>query len=284
MSRIKYFEEESLPDNAVNAAISLKINTGNIFDPQTAFSEKGDFIVPKFKTAYLVFILNSRKLQRLHIESYYDEANGKIYGQFINKQQKSAKGDKTEPTRELKKWIITSVTTLIDLKTESGKSFFAACCKDRQVAGTERAYPVPYFRIEVPELRAEAENEQYEVLEEALAIVSAMKEKELDDLATMLNITGYAGGTLTQKRGILRKAAISNPKDVVEAKKNEDMGIIIQIKRAIDAKVVKEIKGVFVFADYQLGTSHEMCVYWAKQNPDVFQVICESTQQKTNKK
>ena len=67
MSRIKYFEEESLPENAVNAAISLKINTGNIFDPQKVFSENGDFIVPKFKTAYLVFILNSRKLQSLHI-------------------------------------------------------------------------------------------------------------------------------------------------------------------------------------------------------------------------
>lgn len=283
MSRIKYFEEESLPENAVNAAISLKINTGNIFDPQKVFSENGDFIVPKFKTAYLVFILNSRKLQRLHIESYYDQSNGKIYGQYLSKQAKTSKADKTEVVKELKKWVISSVTTQIDLKTESGKAFFAACCKDRQVAGTERAYPVPYFRIEVPELRAEVENEQYEELEEALAIVSAMKEKELDDLATMLNITGYIGGTLVQKRGILRKAAITNPKDVVEAKKNEDMGTIIQIKKAIDAKVIKEIKGVFVFADYQLGTSHEMCVYWAKQNPDVFEVICESTQQKTKK-
>lgn len=270
MSRVKFFEEESLPESATATAMELRINVDNIFNPLECFTDKGDFQVPKnIKLAYLVYTDTPRKLQRVHIETYVDYSTGKIYGAWAN-------ADKTEK----KKWVITTHTTKIDLTKKDDAAFFAACCCDRQVAGTARAFPKPIFRIEVPEMRFEKELEQYESLEMALSLTSKMTEADLDDMALMMNVTSFANKTLSEKKAYMRKLATTNSEEVVNAVNNKKNIIILTLKRAEDKKIIKNIKGVYSFADHHLGTTIEQAINWCEQNQEIFELIKNSLDQK----
>jgi hypothetical protein len=261
MSTKQLIFEDSIDNEKLGDVISFRTDPSNIFDPESCIDDDGKFVRPHgIKKAYLIFLLENRKLQKFELESTRIE--DEIFGEH-------KPNDKTS----LKRYPITSVTTLMDLDTPSGLGLFKACCMSRFVQGTPNAFARPYFRIEVPELRAQHEVAMLDDLQEAINYVSDLTEEQLDDLSIILNITGFIGKTTYEKKAYMRKLCTSNAALIVEAKNNESAVTIISIKKAIDKGIISNKNGVFRFGDYTLGTTIEQVVVWTSQNSELFELI-----------
>lgn len=270
---------EFLEPEATKQVIDFQINTGNVLNIESFFDKKGNVVPPEgVKKAYLIFILESRKLSRIELESVFDYDTGLVYGAY-----KKAAGKGKDDKKELKRWPITSVTTEINLLTQDGKDFFAMCCMNRLVAGTRNQVAKPYFRLEIPEIRAAEEGKQLDDLEEAMNFVSGLSEDQMDDLAVLLRITNFGNESKLQKKTILRKFVMNNPTLVVNAKNNKDAANIIIFNRALAANVIKNQHGVFRWADYSLGTTEEQCISWFEQNGELFNTLLNDVNRKTKK-
>lgn len=262
--------DDSLNDSLLQSAMTVNTKADVVFNVQSCFDENGKFIYPKgVKTAYLIYIQESRKLQKFDFPSTMSENGKHVYGAYKN-----------EAKTELKRFSIVSVTTLLNLETPLGKAMFAAACASRFTVGAKDAYPNPYFKIEIPELRAELELAELDNAEEALTYVSKLNEEELYDLALLLGITGLSSKTLSEKKTFMRKMALNTPEKIITAKNDQDKAIILIVKKAIGQKIIKEQKGVFLFSDYQMGITIEQTVHFCKQNEEIFELIKSSLTKK----
>lgn len=261
---------DSLNDSLLQSAMTINTKTDVIFDVQSCFGEDGKFNYPKgVKTAYLIYIQEARKLQKFDFPSSMSENGKYVYGAYKN-----------EAKTELKRFSIVSTTTLLNLETPLGKAMFSAACASRFTVGAKDAFPNPYFKIEIPELRAQIELEHLDDAEEALVYVSKLKEDELYDLALLLGITGFSNRSLSEKKTFMRKLALDNPEKIITAKNDQDKAIILIVKKAIGQKIIKEQKGVFLFSDYQMGITIEQTVHFCKQNEEIFELIKSSLTKK----
>jgi hypothetical protein len=271
---------EFLTEDITKQVIDFSINTGHTVDPTSFFDEKGNVKVPKgADKAYLIFILESRRLAKIELESVYDPELDIVYGGF-----KKVAGAKKDDKKELRRYPINSVTTEINLKSPEGIEFFQMCCASRFVAGTKNAFAKPYFRIEIPELTAQKELEKYDSLDEAIGWIAKLKEEEMDDLAIILGILGFSSQTPAQKKTILRKYSLNNPAKVVEAKNNKDSKMLVMFHKALANQVIKNVKGVYRWADYGLGTTNEQCISFFEQNNELYEMILVDLNNKLKKK
>lgn len=270
---VKEYPQESLSDELTSAALQFRTDTNNIFDPKSCINEEdGKFTFPKgIKKAYLVSILDKRKLQKFELDSTVIHED-LIYGAW-----------KTKDKTERKKWSITSNTTSIDLLSNGGKEFFMAACASRFVYGSPNAYPNPYFRIEIPELRAAVELEDIDNIQEALNYVTDLTESQLDDLSLVLNLNGFIAKPVKEKKAFIRKLAIEKANVIVSAKNNKDSATVVKIKRAIDEKVITQTNGVYKFADYNLGVTIEQVVTFFGQNEEIAEIVTSSLNEKAKK-
>lgn len=269
------YEEDSLPAEVPQEVIRLGKEYDLVFDPKSIFTEKLDVRLPKeiegIKVAYLIFTLPARKLQKITLESQTSNKGAKIYGEWQDK-------DKTIR----KKYPITTTTTKIDMTTISGQNFFAMCCANPFVYGSLYQGETTYFKLEIPELRAHNEMNKFENVEDALVYVSKLKDVELDDLAVLLSLEGFRGLSPVEKRTMIKRIAIENPDRIVNIKNNIDSQIILDIKKAIEAKVIVHKNNIYKMGDEQMGISLEQAVGWCKQNEELFQLVKDQTEEKLN--
>jgi hypothetical protein len=210
--------------------------------------------------AFLIFTLDARKLQRIDMMSIYDPIHKKIYGEWISEQD-----------RKLKRYTITKNTTILNFSNEKDRNLWKLLCIHPTIIGSTNEQFPTCFRIEIPELNVrKALKENKEIANAILYINQFTSIEQFNDLATLMNLEGYVSLNEDDRMLTIQRIAMENPKAIMDAAELENAEDILFIRKAIESNVIRNVKGVYKFADFELGTTVEQAVFFINQENNLF--------------
>lgn len=232
--------------------------------------------IKKFKNAKLYFILDKKKLTSISIQSSKSLDNSDIvYGKIVEEEIDGKK------QMMLKRWAINSLVTNIDLTTDDGFSLFCACLVNPSVKDSlNQNIDYLRFKLVLPEQEADSDVKGMDQLYDALALIKKMPEADMDNIALMLTLPTFKQLGEKEKRAALMKIAQEQPTTILSLADVDNNKYNVLFLKAREAKVIKEVRGIFTYGEYKMGVTPTDAISWLQQNDELAQLMEDSLNRK----